>query len=83
MKSEEGGDWEVGGDDFSVAAAAGRLVGWSVVWSSGREVWQLRSQEVGVAREKHQGKRPELGGHPPLYRLQGPCCPEDRLHSHQ
>lgn len=41
MKSDEGGDWEVGGDDFSVAAAAGR------------EVWQLSSQEVGVAHEKH------------------------------
>lgn len=38
--SDKGGDWEVGGADFSVATAS-------------KGVWQLSSQEVGVAHEKH------------------------------
>lgn len=37
--SDKSGDWEVGGAVFSAAA--------------GLEVWQLSSQEVGVAHEKH------------------------------
>lgn len=37
--SDKSGDWEVGGAVFCAAA--------------GREVWQLSSQEVGVAHEKH------------------------------
>lgn len=36
---EKSGDWEVGGADFSAAV--------------GHEVWQLSSQKVGVAHEKH------------------------------
>lgn len=37
--SDKSGDWEVGGAVFSAAA--------------GHEVWQLSSQEVGVAHEEH------------------------------
>lgn len=40
MMSDKGGDWEVDEADFSAAAA-------------GHRVWQLSSQEVGVACEKH------------------------------